>query len=71
MKKSRLTNREKMEIMVGRLVITILQSLVLMALVLGFFYVVGLFTAVVEAHTWLFIPLGLGVFGLMLKMANE
>lgn len=71
MKKSRLTNREKMEIMVGRLVITILQSLVLMALVLGFFYVVGLFTTVVEAHTWLFIPLGLGVFGLMLKMANE
>lgn len=67
----RLTRKEKVEILVGRLVIMILQTLMLMALLFGFLYLVGLFTAFVETHTWMFIPLSLIVFGLLLKMASE
>ena len=71
MRKSRLTKREKVEILIGRFVGMLIQTAILMALLLGFLYIIGVFTAIVEAHTWLFIPLGIAVVGLMLKMASE
>ncbi len=67
----RLTRKEKVEILIGRFVITIIQSLILTAILFGIIYLIGLFTAFVETHTWMFIPLGLMVFGLLLKMASE
>lgn len=67
----RLTKREKVEILIGRFVGLLIQSAILMGLLFGFLYLVGLFTAFVETHTWMFIPLGLMVFGLLLKMASE
>ena len=67
----RLTRKEKVEILIGRFVGTIIQSLILMAILFGIIYLIGLFTAFVETHTWMFIPLGLIVFGMLLKMASE
>jgi ABC-type transport system involved in cytochrome bd biosynthesis fused ATPase/permease subunit len=67
----RLTRKEKVEILIGRFVGTIIQSLILTAILFGIIYLIGLFTAFVETHTWMFIPLGLMVFGLLLKMASE
>lgn len=67
----RLTKREKVEILIGRFVGMLIQTAILMAILFGFLYLVGLFTAFVETHTWVFIPLGLMVFGLLLKMASE
>ena len=67
----RLTRKEKVEILIGRFVGTIIQSLVLTAILFGIIYLIGLFTAFVETHTWMFIPLGLVVFGMLLKMASE
>lgn len=67
----RLTKREKVEILIGRFVGLLIQTAILMGLLFGFLYLVGLFTAFVETHTWMFIPLGLIVFGLLLKMASE
>lgn len=67
----RLTKREKVEILIGRFVGLLIQTAILMAILFGFLYLVGIFTAFVETHTWMFIPLGLVVFGLLLKMASE
>ena len=67
----RLTRKEKVEILIGRFVGTIIQSLILTAILFGIIYLIGLFTAFVETHTWMFIPLGLIVFGMLLKMASE
>lgn len=67
----RLTRKEKVEILIGRFVGTIIQSLILTAMLFGIIYLIGLFTAFVETHTWMFIPLGLVVFGMLLKMASE
>lgn len=67
----RLTRREKIEILIGRFVGMLIQTAILMALLFGFLYLVGLFTVFVETHTWVFIPLGSIVFGLLLKMASE
>lgn len=67
----RLTKREKVEILIGRFVGLLIQTAILIGLLFGFLYLVGLFTAFVETHTWMFIPLGLMVFGLLLKMASE
>lgn len=36
-------------------------------LILGFFYILGLYEQVVECHPWLLIPLGLYVIYLILK----
>lgn len=67
----RLTKRERVEILIGRFVGLLIQTAILIGLLFGFLYLVGLFTAFVETHTWMFIPLGLMVFGLLLKMASE
>lgn len=67
----RLTRKEKVEILIGRFVGTIIQSLILTAILFGIIYLIGLFTAFVETHTWMFIPLGIVVFGMLLKMASE
>lgn len=71
MRRRRLTRKQKVEILIGRLVGMLIQTAILMGLLFGFLYLVGLFTAFVETHTWVFIPLGLMVFGLLLKMASE
>lgn len=67
----RLTRKEKVEILIGRFVGTIIQSLILTAILFGIIYLIGLFTAFVETHTWMFISLGIVVFGMLLKMASE
>jgi hypothetical protein len=57
MKKSRLSNKEKMEILIGKLVILIIESLVGVGLILGFFWVLGVVSGFLELHSWLLIPL--------------
>lgn len=57
MKKTRLSNKEKMEILIGKLVILIIESLVGVGLILGFFWVLGLLCEFIELHSWLLVPL--------------
>lgn len=71
MRKTRLTKREKVEILIGRFVGMLIQTAILMAILFGILYLIGLFTNFVENNTWAFIPLGIVVLGLMLKMASE
>ena len=57
MKKTRLSNKEKMEILIGKLVILIIKSLVGVGLILGFFWVLGSLCGFIELHNWLLVPL--------------
>lgn len=71
MRKTRLTNKEKFEILIGKGVINIILGIIGTGLILGFFWLLGLVTTIIENNFWLMIPLGLFTFGLMLKMVSE
>lgn len=71
MRKTRLTNKEKFEILIGKGVINIILGLIGTGLILGFFWLLGLVTTIIENNFWLMIPLGLFTFGLILKMVSE
>ena len=60
-----------MKKMIKELVKNLIGGIVGTALVLGFFYVLGLIMQVIECHFWLMIPLTFYVIYLMLKMASE
>jgi len=60
-----------MKRLVKELVKNLIGGIIGTALVLGFFYVLGLIMQVIECHFWLMIPLTIYVIYLMLKMASE
>lgn len=63
----KLSRKTKLEILVGRLVILMLQSALGCGLVLGFFYVLGLVQEIILNNFWLMIPLGIYVLYLIFK----
>lgn len=71
MKKSRLSNKEKMEILIGRLVINIILGIIGTGIILGFFWLLGITCNFIENNFWLMIPLGILNFILLIKMINE
>ena len=71
MRKTRLTNKEKFEILIGKGIINIILGIIGTGLILGFFWLLGLIATIIENNFWLMIPLGLFTFGLMLKMVSE
>lgn len=71
MKKSRLSNKEKMEILIGRLVINIILGIIGAGIILGFFLLLGITCNFIENHFWLMISLGILDFILLIKMVNE
>ena len=67
----RLTNKQKIEMIVGKIVITIIESVIGCALILGFFWLLGITCNFIENNFWLMIPLGILDFILLIKMVNE
>ena len=57
----------KIEMLIGRIVLNILGGLLGVGLVLGFFWVLGLIEQVIENNFWLIIPLTIYVIYLILK----
>ena len=57
----------KIEMLIGRIVLNILGGLLGIGLVLGFFWVLGLIEQVIENNFWLMIPLTIYVIYLILK----
>ena len=57
----------KIEMLIGRIVLNILGGLLGASLVLGFFWVLGLIEQVIENNFWLMIPLTIYVIYLILK----
>lgn len=57
----------KIEMLIGRIVLNILGGLLGVGLVLGFFWVLGLIEQVIKNNFWLMIPLTIYVIYLILK----
>ena len=57
----------KIEMLIGRIVLNILGGLLGVGLVLGFLWVLGLIEQVIENNFWLMIPLTIYVIYLILK----
>ena len=57
----------KIEMLIGRIVLNILGGLLGAGLVLGFFWVLGLIEQIIENNFWLMIPLTIYVIYLILK----
>lgn len=57
MKKSRLSKKEKMEILIGRLVINIILGIIGTSIILGFFWLLGITCNFIENHFLLIIPM--------------
>ena len=57
----------KIEMLIGRIVLNILGGLLGVGLVLGFFWVLGLIEQIIENNFWLMIPLTIYVIYLILK----
>lgn len=57
----------KIEMLIGRIVLNILGGLLGAGLVLSFFWVLGLIEQVIENNFWLMIPLTIYVIYLILK----
>lgn len=57
----------KIEMLIGRIVLNILGGLLGVGLVLGFFWILGLIEQVIENNFWLMIPLTIYVIYLILK----
>lgn len=71
MKRTKVTKRNKIEMLVGRVVINLIAGLLGTGAILGFFRLLGVVMSFIETHFWLIIPLGLIDFVLMLKMVSE
>lgn len=57
----------KIEMLIGRIVLNILGGLLGAGLVLGFFWMLGLIEQIIENNFWLMIPLIIYVIYLILK----
>lgn len=57
----------KIEMLIGRIVLNVLGGLLGIGLVLGFFWVLGLIEQIIENNFWLMIPLTIYVIYLILK----
>lgn len=71
MKVKKLSNKEKIEILLGKVVLLLIESAIVIGAILGFFYILGLIEQIIENHFWLMIPLGIIDFILLIKMVNE
>ena len=70
--KRRLTNKEKMEIIVGKVVIMLVESIIGCALILGFFCVIGTLMNWVEQSTFRTITYFIVMGAIVIKLlANE
>lgn len=67
----KLSTKTKIEILVGKAVITLFASVLGIALILGFFWLVGLLQLAVESHPILWIPLIAIALWSIFKMASE
>ena len=71
MRKVKMNNKNLVEYLVGKLVVFILEVVIGIGLILGFFWCVGMLEQFIETHTWAFIIMIIVVIASIFKMASE
>ena len=67
----KLSTRNKLEMLIGRMVIMLIETALMLSVLFAIIYVVGTTCNFISNHYWLMIPLGLIDFILLIKMINE
>lgn len=71
MKKRKISTRNRIEMLVGRLVILIIEGLIGCGLILGFFALIGAWEMFCETHVWAFVlTIVIGIISIF-KMVGE
>lgn len=67
----KLSTRNKLEMLIGRMIIMLIETALMLSVLFAIIYVVGITCNFISNHYWLMIPLGLIDFILLIKMINE
>lgn len=67
----KLSTKNKLEMLIGRMVIILIESALMLGVLFAIVYVVGTVCNFISNHYWLMIPLGLIDFILLIKMINK
>ena len=67
----KLSTRNKLEMLIGRMVIMLIETALMLSVLFAIIYVVGTTCNFISNHYWLMIPLGLIDFIILIKMINE
>ena len=70
MRKVKMNNKNLVEYLVGKLVVFILEVVIGIGLILGFFWCVGMLEQFIETHTWAFIIMIIVVIASIFKMVS-
>ena len=71
MRKVKMNNKNLVEYLVGKLVVFILEVVIGIGLILGFFWCVGMLEQFIETHTWAFIIMIIVVIASIFKMVAD
>lgn len=67
----KLSRKNKIEMLIGRLVLNLLGGVIGCCLVLGFFWLLGVAMNFMETHIWAFVTMIIVDIILIFKMVNE
>lgn len=67
----RLSRKNKIEMLIGRLVLNLLDGVIGCCLVLGFFWLLGIAMNFMETHVWAFVAMIIVDIICIFKMINE
>ena len=71
MRKVKMSNKNLVEYLVGKLIVFILEVAIGIGLILGFFWCVGMLEQFMETNTWAFIIMIIIAIASIFKMASE
>ena len=71
MRKVKMSNKNLVEYLVGKLIVFILEVAIGIGLILGFFWCVGMLEQFIETNTWAFIIMIIIAIASIFKMASE
>ena len=71
MRKVKMSKKNIVEYLIGKLVVFILECVIGIGLILGFFWCVGMLEQFMETHTWAFVIMAIVVIASIFKMVSE
>ena len=71
MRKVKINNKNLVEYLVGKLIVSILEVAIGIGLILGFFWCIGMLEQFMETNTWVFIIMIIIAIASIFKMASE
>lgn len=71
MKKVKMSKKNIVEYLIGKLVVFILECVIGTGLILGFFWCIGMLEQIMETHTWTFVIMAIVAITSIFKMVAD